>query len=105
MIKTEYYKTLKNGTELVRTYSTLGMYIERDGVQYGEAVDDASFAYTYTETHSGEPEDPIPYNGNMTLEQGKHYILDDEIYICTRSTGNPVYHTLADLIGLYVEIA
>lgn len=55
------------------------------------------------ETHSGEPEDPIPYNGNMALEQGKHYIQNDEIYICTRDTGNPVYHALADLVGIYVE--
>ena len=50
MIKTEYYKTLKNGTELIRTYSTLGFYIERDGVQYGEAIDDAKFGYEYIET-------------------------------------------------------
>lgn len=57
------------------------------------------------ETHSGELEDPIPYNGNMALENGKHYIQNDEIYLCTRDTGNPVYHALADLIGLYVEIA
>ena len=57
------------------------------------------------ETHSGEAEDPIPYSGNMALEQGKHYIQNDEIYICTRDTGNPVYHALAELVGLYVEIA
>ncbi|MBR5198508.1 MAG: hypothetical protein IKW20_01605 [Bacteroidales bacterium] len=56
------------------------------------------------ETHDGTLEDPIPYDGNMALEMGKHYIQDDEIYICTRDTGNPVYHDLADLIGLYVEI-
>lgn len=55
------------------------------------------------ESHSGEAEDPIPYSGNMALEQGKYYIQIDEIYLCTRSTGNPVYHALADLIGLYVE--
>ena len=57
------------------------------------------------ETHDGSLEDPIPYSGNMALENGKHYIQDDEIYLCTRNTGNPVYHALADLIGVYVEIA
>ena len=56
------------------------------------------------ETHDGSMEDPIPYDGNMALEQGKHYIQNDEIYICTRGTGNPVYHALADLVGIYVEI-
>ena len=56
------------------------------------------------ETHSGELDDPITYSGNMALESGKHYIQNDEIYICTRNTENPVYHALADLVGLYVEI-
>lgn len=55
------------------------------------------------ETHSGELDDPIPYNGNMALEQGKHYIQNEEIYICTRDTVNPVFNALADLVGVYVE--
>lgn len=57
------------------------------------------------ETHSGEMDDPIPYGGNMALETGKYYVQDDEIYLCTRDTVNPVYHALRELIGLYVEIA
>ena len=57
------------------------------------------------ETHSGEMDDPIPYSGNMVLEQGKYYIQDDEIYLCTRDSINPVYHDLSSLIGLYVEVA
>lgn len=55
------------------------------------------------ETESGTIDDPIPYNGNMALEQGKYYIQSDVIYLCTRDTGNPVYHNLSDLVGLYVE--
>lgn len=57
------------------------------------------------ETHSGTEDDPIPYSGNMALENGKHYMQGDVIYLCTRDTGNPVYNALADLVGLYVEIA
>lgn len=57
------------------------------------------------ETHDGTLEDPIPYSGNMALEEGEHYIQHDEIYLCTRDTRNPVYHALAELVGLYVEIA
>lgn len=45
MIITEVYKD-----NLVRTHSDKGMYIERDGVLYGEAIDIADFGYTYTET-------------------------------------------------------
>lgn len=50
MIVTENYRDLPDGKTLVRTYSTAGMMIERDGIQYGEAIDDASLGYTYTET-------------------------------------------------------
>ena len=56
------------------------------------------------ETHSGSAEDPIPYDGNMALESGKHYSQNGVIYVCTRDTVNPVYHALADLVGLYVEV-
>ena len=53
----------------------------------------------------GTIENPIPYEGNMVLEEGKYYIQDDIIYWCNRDSVNPVYHALKDLIGLYVETA
>ena len=53
--------------------------------------------------HTGTLEDPIPYAGNMVLENGKHYSQNGVIYICIRDTGNPVYHELSALVGLYVE--
>lgn len=55
------------------------------------------------ETHGGTIDDPIPYNGNMTLESEKYYLQDYVIYRCTRDTINPVYNALADLVGIYVE--
>ena len=54
------------------------------------------------ETHAGTLTDPIPYEGNMALESGKYYIQSGKTYLCNRDTGNPVYHTLAELVGLYV---
>ena len=56
------------------------------------------------EDHTGTLADPIPYSGNMELFEGKYYIQDGVVYHCTRSTGQAVYHSLADLVGLYVEI-
>lgn len=56
------------------------------------------------ETHTGELTDPIPYNGNMRLENGKYYIQGGVIYLCNRDTVNPVYNPLDELVGLYVEI-
>lgn len=55
------------------------------------------------ETHTGELADPIPYSGNMALENGKHYIQNGAIYLCSRDTVNPVYNALVDLVGVYVE--
>lgn len=54
------------------------------------------------ETHSGTIDDPIPYSGNMALENGKHYMQDYVIYLCNRDTVNPVYNALSELVGLYV---
>lgn len=57
-----------------------------------------------TESHAGTKDDPIPYNNNMELEDGKYYSQDGVTYICTRGTGIPVYNPLKDLVGLYVEV-
>ena len=55
------------------------------------------------ESHDGTLADPIPYSGNMALENGKYYTQDGVTYLCTRDTGSPVYNALADLVGIYVD--
>ena len=55
------------------------------------------------ESHDGTLDDPIPYDGNMELEEGKHYHQEYVIYRCTRDTVVPVYHALRELVGQYVE--
>lgn len=50
------------------------------------------------------PSNPIAYNGNMELFEGKYYEQNGVIYVCFRSTGTPVYNALADLVGLYVGV-
>lgn len=56
------------------------------------------------EGHAGTPDDPIPYDGNMELTEGLYYSQDGIVYLCTRSTGQPVYHALSELVGLYMEV-
>ena len=68
-----------------------------------EPENTASLWEQINETHSGTLEDPIPYDGNMALENGKYYIQHNEIYFCNRDTINPVYNPLAELVGIYVE--
>lgn len=55
------------------------------------------------ETHDGSKYDPILYEGNMALTVGLYYTQDGVTYLCTRDTGNPVYHELRELEGTYVE--
>ena len=56
------------------------------------------------EEHEGTKYDPIPYNGNMALENGKYYSETEILYKCTRDTINPVYNALSELVGIYVEV-
>lgn len=67
-----------------------------------EPVNVPSLYTEVCETHAGTLEDPIPYDGNMVLENGKHYSQYSTIYLCNLDTLNPVYNKLADLVGLYV---
>ena len=56
------------------------------------------------EQHDGSRYDPIPYNGNMELYAGQYYSQSGVTYRCTRATGTAVFHPLADLVGIYVEV-
>lgn len=55
--------------------------------------------------HAGTLEDPIPYDGNMELFNGKYYSQNEIVYLCIRDSGTPLYHDLSSLVGLYVEEA
>ena len=57
------------------------------------------------ESAAGTKDDPIPYDNNMELFNGKYYSQDGVVYKCNRDTGQPVYNPLRDLVGLYVEVA
>lgn len=50
MLITEYYRTREDGVVLNRTYSDIGMMIEREGVRYSEAIDPAELNREYIET-------------------------------------------------------
>ena len=65
----------------------------------------ASLWTVIDEGHKGSADDPIPYSGNMALEQGKYYEQSGVVYLCIRDTINPVFSDLNALVGLYVEVA
>ena len=72
---------------------------------YPPGVGTESLYTRIDEIHEGAKYDPIPYDGNMALENGKYYIQYGVTYLCSRDTGNPVYNALSELVGLYVEVS
>ena len=71
---------------------------------WAPSTDTASLWERIDETHDGTQYDPIPYEGNMALTAGLYYIQNGVTYLCNRDTINPVYNTLVDLVGVYVEV-
>lgn len=50
MVIYENYGTNAKGVALTRAYSDGGFYIERDGIEYAEAIDPTELNRQYTET-------------------------------------------------------
>ena len=90
----------RHGDQLFKTMQPNYTFVD---IYVPGAVGTESLFAKIDETHAGTLEDSIPYNGNMELFEGKYYSENDIIYLCNRSTGQPVYHALAALVGLYVE--
>lgn len=96
------------------TAYTVGYKVQRGGklwrckqahtaIATWEPENAASLWEVINETHDGTKYDPIPYDGNMELEAGLYYTQGGVTYLCNRSTGQPVYNALSELVGLYVE--
>lgn len=72
--------------------------------QWIPGVGTESMFTVINEVNEGDNNDPIPYDGNMELFEGKYYSQDGVIYKCIRSSGTSLYHPLSALVGLYVEV-
>ena len=67
------------------------------------SIDTASLYEEINEANAGTLEDPIPYNNNMELYEGKYYSQNGVTYLCTRNSGQAVYQDLEALVVIYVE--
>lgn len=85
------YEVLQSHTILAHYYPSVNT-----ASLYKEVVDESDETL-------GTLDNPIAYDGNMALENGKYYTQDDVVYLCNRDTGTAVYNALADLVGIYVE--
>lgn len=68
MVKTELYRTRKDGVKLYRSYSDSGMMIRQveTGTQYAEAIDVEGAGYTYEETDTPVEVDPPSLEERVT---------------------------------------
>lgn len=55
------------------------------------------------ESDEGTIDNPIAYEVNMELVEGKYYTEEGVKYLCIRALAQSVWH-LADLVGNYVEV-
>ena len=69
-----------------------------------DAVGTESLFSKVDEGHSGTIDDPIPYEPNMEIYNGLYYIQNGVVYRCFRDSGQPLYHDLSVLVGVYVEV-
>lgn len=101
-------QTVKQGFKFLHN-DTLFKVIQPDGLtiqeQYIPGEGTESLYAVINETNAGTKEDPIPYAGNMALENGKYYSQEGVVYLCNRDTEIPVYQALKELVGLYVTVA
>lgn len=95
---------INHNNSLYKTRQAISVVLDQDGYRPGEQGSEALYE-EISESHKGTIDDPIPYNNNMELFNGKYYSQNNVTYLCTRDTGQPVYHNLSDLVGLYVEVA
>lgn len=85
-----------------RLYKTLQAH--RSAAQWTPDITPALYTEVEEQGQGDTPDNPIRYNNNMELFEGKYYEQYDIIYICIRSTGVPVYNNLADLVNIYVQV-
>ena len=71
---------------------------------YPPSMDTASLYEVIVEGHEGTADDPIPFTPPMEIFNGKYYIQNDVVYLCTRDSGMALSYNLADLVGIYVAI-
>ena len=72
--------------------------------EYEPSLATASLYEVIEKEHEGTLADPIPYMPPMEIFEGKYYVENDIVYLCTRSSGTALSHNLSDLINIYVEM-
>lgn len=86
---------------------------QKEWQEYKEKVDKMWEKFTESGEVTPDPkpeepdvtkEHPIPATNNMQYYNGKYYTYNDELYLCNRDTGIPVWATPDQLVGIYFQV-
>lgn len=102
--KLEIGMKVQHNDRLYKVRQAVPTVLDQDGYRPGEQGSEALYE-EINETHEGTFADPIPYNNNMELFEGKYYIQDGIVYKCIRNSEIALNHPLSSLVGNYVEVA
>lgn len=110
-------KDIVDGTSLTKGYrfqytiegnedSTLYEVVQDHTVQlqYPPSISTAALYNAINVVASGTITDPITYTPPMLIYNGKYYVQNNVVYLCTRDSGIALSHDLSVLVGLYVSI-
>lgn len=93
---------IQHNEKLYKTLQEISVVLDQEGYRPGEVGSEALYE-EINEKNKGTLQDPIPYNNNMELFEGKYYSQNGVTYKCTRNTEQAVYQDLSALVGTYVE--
>ena len=72
--------------------------------QYPPSIETASIWERIDEEHAGIIDDPIPYDQTMTVYKDKYYTFNNQLYLCIRDSGQPLYANPDSLLDNYFQL-
>lgn len=98
-------KNLKVG-QIVKTIDGLWRVRQEHKAQkhYAPSIHTAALYERIVKDHAGTKDDPIPYTPPMEIFDGKYYIQDNILYLCTRNSEQALTHNLNELVNIYVKV-
>lgn len=98
-------ENLKKG-QIVKTADGLWRVRQEHKAQkhYPPSIHTAALYERIVKDHAGTKDDPIPYAPPMEIFNGKYYMQNSVLYLCTRDSEQALTHNLNELVNLYVKI-
>lgn len=72
---------------------------------FAPSIDTASLYERINEENTGTKDDPIPFEQGMTVYKDLYYSYEQYVFLCIRSSGDPLYTNPDLLLGNYFEFS